>query len=46
VRLALCGPDRVIILDEPGRGNQGEFLRGADGQLVWFRIGGRIHKKL
>lgn len=46
VRMALCGPDHVIILDEPGRGNQGEFLRGADGRLVWFRFGGRVHKRL
>lgn len=45
VRMALCGPDRVVILDEPGRGNQGEFLRGAQGELIWFRIGGRVHKR-
>jgi CubicO group peptidase (beta-lactamase class C family) len=46
VRMALCGPDRVIVLDEPGRGNQGEFLRDAEGRLVWFRFGGRVHKKM
>jgi hypothetical protein len=46
VRMALCGPDQVIVLDEPGRGNQGEFLRDAHGRLEWFRIGGRVHKKI
>jgi hypothetical protein len=46
VRMALCGPDRVIVLDEPGRGNQGEFQRDAEGRLVWFRFGGRVHKKI
>jgi CubicO group peptidase (beta-lactamase class C family) len=46
VRLALCGPDRVIVLDEPGRGNQGEFLREEQGKLVWFRFGGRVHRRM
>jgi CubicO group peptidase (beta-lactamase class C family) len=45
VRLALCGPDQVIVLDEPGRGNQGEFLREKQGKLVWFRFGGRVHRR-
>jgi hypothetical protein len=44
--MALCGPDRVIVLDEPGRGNQGEFLRGEKGQLTWFRFGGRVHRRM
>jgi CubicO group peptidase (beta-lactamase class C family) len=46
VRMALCGPDRVIVLDEPGKGSQGEFLRDANGRIEWFRIGGRVHKNL
>lgn len=46
VRMALCGPDRVLILDRPERGHQGEFLRGADGQMLWFRIDGRVHKRV
>jgi len=45
VRMALCGPDRVIVLDEPGRGNQGEFLRDNQGNLYWFRFGGRVHRR-
>lgn len=45
MHMALCGPDRVIVLDEPERGNQGEFLRGVDGRLLWFRIDGRVHKR-
>jgi CubicO group peptidase (beta-lactamase class C family) len=46
VRMALCGSDRVLILDEPGRGNQGEFLRSPQGDLIWFRMGGRVHKRI
>jgi hypothetical protein len=45
VRLALCGPDRVIVLDEPGLGNQGEFLRDQQENLCWFRFGGRAHRR-
>lgn len=45
-RLAVCGTDQVIALDEPLRGGRGEFLRGADGRVAWLRIGGRIHARL
>jgi hypothetical protein len=43
-RLALCGPDRVLALDEPFTGDQAEFLRAADSKLTWLRFGGRVHR--
>lgn len=42
MRLAFCGRDRVVVLDRPLKDSQGEFLRGPDGGLAWFRFGGRI----
>ncbi len=46
IRLALCGPDQAVVTDDLGRGNQGEFLRGADGRVAWFRFGGRVHRRV
>jgi CubicO group peptidase (beta-lactamase class C family) len=43
-KLALCGPDRALALDEPFSGIQAEFLRAADGRLMWLRFGGRVHR--
>jgi CubicO group peptidase (beta-lactamase class C family) len=43
-KLALCGPDRALALDEPFSGDQAEFLRAADGKLTWLRFGGRVHR--
>jgi hypothetical protein len=43
VRMAVCGPDQIIGLDEPMRGTRGEFLRGPDGRVQWLRIGGRLY---
>jgi CubicO group peptidase (beta-lactamase class C family) len=45
VRLAGCGPDQVIALDEPFQHARGEFLRGPAGEIVWFRFGGRVHRR-
>jgi CubicO group peptidase (beta-lactamase class C family) len=44
-RLALCGKDIVLALDEPFKSYRGEFLRDTKGNLVWLRFGGRIHRK-
>jgi CubicO group peptidase (beta-lactamase class C family) len=46
VRLALVEEDRVLALDEPIKGTRAEFLRDTSDQVIWFRIGGRIHKKV
>ena len=45
VRLALCGPDQVLALDEPMQGERGEFLRGPDGGIAWLRMSGRLHAR-
>jgi len=46
VRLGFYEADRVIVMDEPGQGSLGEFLRDESGRLVFFRLGGRVHPKL
>jgi CubicO group peptidase (beta-lactamase class C family) len=46
VRLAFTGPDQVVSLDYPSKGGKGDFLRDKDGAIVWFRLGGRIHRKI
>lgn len=45
VRLAVCDPDTVLMLDPPYAGNRGEFLRDAKGQIIWLRAAGRIHRR-
>jgi hypothetical protein len=42
VRLAFYDNDAVFGLDEPSKGDRGEFLRGDDGRITFFRWGGRI----
>ncbi|MFN8500001.1 MAG: serine hydrolase domain-containing protein [Anaerolineae bacterium] len=44
-RFAVIGPDQVIGLESPARDLRGEFLRGPDGEIVWFRWGGRILRR-
>lgn len=44
LKAALYGEDRLVVLDEPMKGNRGEFLRGNDGQIEWLRLGGRVHR--
>ena len=43
-RLAFEAADVVIALDPPIRGSRGDFLRGPDGEIAWFRFGGRLHR--
>lgn len=45
-RLAFCGDDEVIGLDEPFKDARGEFLRGPDGSIAWLRFGGRVHRPI
>jgi hypothetical protein len=34
------------MLDEPMKGSLGEFLRDDDGNLKYFRLSSRVHRKL
>jgi hypothetical protein len=46
MRFAFYEKDKVIGLDEPYKDALGEFFRDDQGELQFFRIGGRAHKKL
>ncbi len=45
VRIALYADDKIVGLDEPMKDELGEFLRDADGHIIWFRFGGRVHSR-
>ena len=45
-RFAVIGPDQVIGLESPVTDMRGEFLRGPGGEIVWFRWGGRILRRM
>ncbi|MDP9321426.1 MAG: beta-lactamase family protein [Chloroflexota bacterium] len=44
LRLAFSGPDEVVV-DGPG-GLSGDFLRGPDGSVAYFRWGARARRKV
>jgi CubicO group peptidase (beta-lactamase class C family) len=46
MRFAFYETDKVIGLDEPYKDALGDFIRDNDGELLFFRIGGRAHKKI
>lgn len=37
--------DNVMTLAGPLEGAKGEFLRGPDGGIAWFRFGGRLYRR-
>ena len=43
---AFTARDRLIITDGPSAGNRGEVLRGPAGEIVWLRLGSRVHKRM
>lgn len=43
-RIEFVSRDAIVALDDPLKGSRGDFLRGPDGEIAWFRIGGRIHR--
>ncbi len=46
MRFSFYERDKVIGLDEPYRNALGEFFRDEKSRIVFFRIGGRAHKKI
>jgi len=46
MRMAFYDKDKIIVLDEPMKDSMGEFLRDTDGNLQYFRLSSRVHKKL
>ncbi len=45
MRMALYREDGAVILDGPSRNAVGEFIRGADGSIAWFRLASRVHAR-
>jgi CubicO group peptidase (beta-lactamase class C family) len=46
VRMGFYAPDRLVLLDEPRKGDRGEFLPGPQGHPDWLRLGGRVHRRV
>ncbi|HEX5807127.1 MAG TPA: serine hydrolase domain-containing protein [Anaerolineales bacterium] len=46
MRFLFYEKDKVIGLDEPFKDALGDFIRDEKGRLLYFRIGGRAHKKM
>jgi len=44
--LAFYRRDHVVVLDETGQraGLRADFIRGADGRVVWLRLGGTLYR--
>jgi CubicO group peptidase (beta-lactamase class C family) len=42
---AFWSADDIVATGGPLEGIKGEFLRGADGQVAWFRFGGRLYRR-
>ena len=40
--VAFYGPDRVVVLEGPDRGQSIEFVRDDDGRVTWIRVVGRV----
>lgn len=43
--LALCAPDRLVVLDGPMKNALADAIRDENGRIGWLRIG-RLHRKL
>jgi hypothetical protein len=43
--LNFATPDLAYVADGPSKGATAEFLRNADGNIAWLRMGGRVHKR-
>jgi CubicO group peptidase (beta-lactamase class C family) len=43
--LALCAPDRLLVVAGASEGSQVDVIRKPDGSIGWLRTGGRIYRK-
>lgn len=43
--VAFFGPDRVVVMDGPDRGQSIEFVRDAAGAIQWIRVVGRVARR-
>ncbi|MBV6395452.1 MAG: D-aminopeptidase [Anaerolineales bacterium] len=46
MRFAFYEKEKLVGLDEPGKGAIADVIRGADGRVEFFRVFGRAHKKI
>jgi CubicO group peptidase (beta-lactamase class C family) len=44
--LALCEPDRLLVMDGSMKDAQAEIIRKPGGEIGWLRASGRIHKRI
>lgn len=42
---AFYAPDSILITEGPSREGKGEFIRNEQGEIVWLRFGGRLHRR-
>lgn len=45
MRLGLCGPDRLVVLEGDYKDMQLEALRNPDGTIRWLRLGSRLQTR-
>ncbi|MDQ2744606.1 MAG: hypothetical protein M3Z66_20245, partial [Chloroflexota bacterium] len=45
VHAGIIEGDRLLVVEDPFTGTQGEFLRDANGEIAWLRLGKRIHRR-
>jgi CubicO group peptidase (beta-lactamase class C family) len=46
VRASFIGNDKFVVHDEPRKGEIGDFVRDANGQIAYLRIGGRANPRV
>jgi CubicO group peptidase (beta-lactamase class C family) len=46
VRAAFYGDDKIVVLDDPFKDTNCQFLRNAAGEIEWLRIFGRVHRRM
>jgi CubicO group peptidase (beta-lactamase class C family) len=46
IRAQFIGPDTFVCLDEPRKGEVGDFIRATDGSIAYLRIGGRANPRI